>query len=100
MTHSMSSHVGLIMHFHTLEISDSSVITHHYVTRRLKEVQASAHTFLHSSCFDEHGMRYHSDDGVLKCMHMVDYDGVAIMKVLCLSSVEWRSGTHTERERG
>lgn len=36
MTHSMSSSVSLIMHFQTLEISDSSVITAHYITPRLR----------------------------------------------------------------
>ena len=42
MTRSMPSSVGLITHFQTLEISDSSVITHHYITQRLKELYSSA----------------------------------------------------------
>lgn len=43
MTHSMSSSVGLITHFQTLEISDSSVITHHYITQLLEELYSSVH---------------------------------------------------------
>lgn len=52
MTPSMSSHVSLITHFQTVEISDSSVITPHYITPRLKELNSMALTFLGQ--FNEH----------------------------------------------
>lgn len=38
MTHSVSSSVRLITHYQTPGISDSSVITHHYITQHLKEL--------------------------------------------------------------